>query len=77
MTSHKNHLFYVYRLCGASGRNTNHNRIFRMPLLILLYKNFRLLSRFNFFAVSNIKKQNDVVTTIAIGDSFFRAAVGL
>lgn len=67
----------MYTDFGRIRQNTNHNSIFRMPLLILLYKNFRLLSRFIFFAVSNIKKQNDVVTTIAIGDSFFRAAVGL
>lgn len=67
----------MYTDFGHIRQNTNHNSIFRMPLLILLYKNFRSLSRFIFFAVSDIKKQNDVVTTIAIGDSFFRAAVGL
>lgn len=67
----------MYTDFGRIRQNTNHNSIFRMPLLILLYKNFRLLSRFIFFAVSDIKKQKDVAAIIVIGDSFFRAAVGL
>jgi len=65
----------MYTDFGRIRQNTNHNSIFRMPLLILLYKNFRLLSIF--LAVSDIKKQKDVAAIIVIGDSFFRAAVGL